>query len=159
MKADKPTRGEPPFPLKDYLLKDKGKRALDQGITLHELRAALREAVDERQAVEESMRGLVQEFLATVRSPWAMRPGMQRVAQGRCYIRWRRGQESLTVGRAQEIMQEMGHNSRLWHAQRWQATLELNLRHALALGQEMRLRQGIREWMAWEAAQKNVDGS
>lgn len=128
------------------------RRPASWAVSLAEARHRLRELEGEKAAVIQAMEAMVQQFSRTFSPPWPAHPVVQRLAQGRVYLRWRlsgrQGNQSylnLAGEGGQAWLQALSGEVRQVFTHFARDAVCLNLAHSLRQGEWLRLRQFLAE--------------
>lgn len=128
-------------------------------MSLAQARRRLSELESERGAILRAMEDLVQRFGRTFTPPWPAHPVLQRVAQGRVYLRWRmRGRNGrqpyvdLAGESGRALLQSLPVEVRQAFVRYAREAACLNLAHSLRQGEWLRLRQFLVECEALRAS-------
>lgn len=121
-------------------------------MSLADARYRVRELDGEKADVVQAMESVVQRFGRTFTPPWPAHPVVQRLAQGRVYLRWRlpgrNGDQPYVdlVGESgQTLLQALSGDVRRVFVRFAREAACLNLAHSLRQGEWLRLRQFLAE--------------
>lgn len=121
-------------------------------ISLADARRRLRELDGEKAEVVQAMGALAQRFGRTFTPPWPAHPVVQRLAQGRVYVRWRlpgrNGDQpyvDLAGESGQALLPALPREVRQAFARFAREAACLNLAHSLRQSEWLRLRQFLAE--------------